>query len=93
VFNVISRFVTVDVSVFVENGALYTCGECESGKLGLPDSLTNITSPQKVTLGVAVKSVFCGGNHTIALTGKKRFCSGIDGIACGMESFFGFSVV
>ncbi|PNF40879.1 hypothetical protein B7P43_G15530, partial [Cryptotermes secundus] len=52
-----------------ESGALYTCGECESGKLGLPDSLTNITSPLKVTLGVPVKSAFCGGNHTLALTG------------------------
>jgi alpha-tubulin suppressor-like RCC1 family protein len=52
------------------SGALYTCGESESGKLGLPDSLTNITSPQKVTLGVPVKSVFCGGSHTVALTGK-----------------------
>jgi alpha-tubulin suppressor-like RCC1 family protein len=62
------------VSLFLESGALYTCGECESGKLGLPDSLTNITSPLKVTLGVPIKSVFCGGNHTIALTGKTRFC-------------------
>ncbi|XP_069684156.1 X-linked retinitis pigmentosa GTPase regulator-like [Periplaneta americana] len=51
-----------------ESGALYTCGESESGKLGLPDSLTNITTPQKVTLAVPVKSVYCGGNHTIALT-------------------------
>jgi len=56
--------------VFVENGALYTCGESESGKLGLPDSLTNITSPQKVSLGLPVKYAFCGGNHTVAVTGK-----------------------
>jgi alpha-tubulin suppressor-like RCC1 family protein len=56
--------------VFAENGALYTCGESESGKLGLPDSLTNITSPQKVALGLPVKYAFCGGNHTVALTGK-----------------------
>lgn len=60
--------------MFPESGALYTCGECESGKLGLPDSLTNITSPLKVTLGVPIKSAFCGGNHTLALTGKIRFC-------------------
>jgi alpha-tubulin suppressor-like RCC1 family protein len=62
--------------VFIESGALYTCGEGESGKLGLPDSLTNITAPQRVTLGMPLKSVFCGGNHTVALTGKMRFCSG-----------------
>ncbi|XP_021936886.1 X-linked retinitis pigmentosa GTPase regulator-like isoform X2 [Zootermopsis nevadensis] len=49
------------------SSTLYTCGESESGKLGLPDSLTNITSPQKVTLGIPIKSVFCGGNHTVAL--------------------------
>ena len=53
-----------------ESGALYTFGESESGKLGLPDSLTNITTPQKVTLAVPIKSVYCGGNHTMALTGK-----------------------
>lgn len=56
--------------IFVENGALYTCGESESGKLGLPDSLTNITCPEKVSLGLPVKYAYCGGNHTVALTGK-----------------------
>ncbi|KAJ9591767.1 hypothetical protein L9F63_001703, partial [Diploptera punctata] len=56
-------------SAFVtESGSLYTFGESESGKLGLPDSLTNITTPQKVTLAAPIKSVFCGGNHTMAVT-------------------------
>ncbi|PSN46194.1 hypothetical protein C0J52_18539 [Blattella germanica] len=45
-----------------------SCGYYHSAFLGLPDSLTNITTPQKVTLAVPVKSVFCGGNHTMVLT-------------------------
>ena len=55
------------------DGKLYTCGEGESGKLGLPDHALK-KSPLSVHCVPAfdrkVVWVSCGGNHTVALTCK-----------------------
>lgn len=53
----------------LEDGSLFTCGEYESGKLGLDDSKLGDTSHlQKVRINERVISVACGGNHTAAVT-------------------------
>ncbi|XP_067001065.1 X-linked retinitis pigmentosa GTPase regulator isoform X2 [Anabrus simplex] len=65
-----TAFVTVD-------GDLYVCGEGESGKLGLPNSVSNCTSPTRVITESPVISVSCGGNHTLAVTeGGKVYAFG-----------------
>lgn len=54
------------------DGTLYTFGESANGRLGLKvEQLANHRIPQRVqgTLG-GVTQVSCGGEHTIALTGK-----------------------
>lgn len=58
------------------DGKLYTCGEGDSGKLGLPDH-TLKKSPLSMHCVPAfdrkVVWVSCGGNHTVALTGNCFF--------------------
>lgn len=58
-------FVAVD-------GALYTFGEKDSGKLGLStEKLASHKVPQQVTgISDKVVQVSCGGGHTVALTGR-----------------------
>lgn len=54
------------------DGNLYTFGESATGRLGLKvEQLANHRIPQRVQgiLG-CVTQVSCGGEHTIALTGK-----------------------
>lgn len=54
-----------------ENGALFTFGERDGGKLGLSAAqMPNHKVPQKVE-GICerVLQVACGGGHTLALTG------------------------
>lgn len=56
--------------LIAENGKLYTFGESENGKLGLGDSVIEANIPQHVsTIPEKVKSVSCGGSHTMVLTG------------------------
>lgn len=52
-------------------GALYTFGECDSGKLGLStEQLPRHRVPQRVkSITEPVRQVACGGGHTVALTG------------------------
>lgn len=53
-------------------GNLYTFGESANGRLGLEvEQLANHRIPQQVQgiLG-SVTQVSCGGEHTVALTGK-----------------------
>jgi alpha-tubulin suppressor-like RCC1 family protein len=53
------------------DGELYTFGEPDHGKLGLPSQLlSNHRSPQLVA-GIPEKviQVACGGGHTVVLTG------------------------
>lgn len=52
-------------------GALYTFGECDSGKLGLStEQLPRHRVPQQVkSITEPVRQVACGGGHTVALTG------------------------
>lgn len=54
------------------DGALYTFGERDSGKLGLGiDQLPGHRAPQRVkSIKEPVTQVACGGGHTVALTGK-----------------------
>lgn len=53
------------------DGALYTFGERDSGKLGLStEQLARHRVPQPVkSLKEPVSQVACGGGHTVALTG------------------------
>ena len=65
--------VIIDPSFFssTAEGELYTFGEPESGKLGLPRKLlVNHKVPQLVP-GISEKviQVACGGGHTVVLTG------------------------
>ena len=53
-----------------DSGDLYTFGESDGGKLGLGDDPDDTDMPQKVLLPEKVKSVACGGTHTVALTGN-----------------------
>ncbi|GLH14493.1 Probable E3 ubiquitin-protein ligase HERC2 [Gryllus bimaculatus] len=48
-------------------GELYTCGEGEHGKLGLPDSVAGASTPSRVLLGEPLTAIACGGTHTLAL--------------------------
>lgn len=58
-------------AVLTAGGALYTFGECESGKLGLStEQLPRHRVPQLVkSIKEPVTQVACGGGHTVALTG------------------------
>ena len=67
-------------SYLSESGELYTFGESEGGKLGLGDDPDDTDAPQKVLLSEKVKSVACGGAHTVALTGTlTMYCRGSNG--------------
>lgn len=68
--NLINNLILVRVSV---DGALYTFGEGDSGKLGLStDQLPQHRVPQLVkSIKEPVIQVACGGGHTVALTGAE----------------------
>ncbi|KAK3926061.1 X-linked retinitis pigmentosa GTPase regulator [Frankliniella fusca] len=51
-----------------EDGKLLMCGEGENGKLGLSRENKNIFVPTPVNINVPIRSVACGGNHTLAVT-------------------------
>ena len=54
-----------------EDGALYTFGELEGGKLGLGEGVEEQNTPQEVdSIDERVSVVSCGGSHTLAITGK-----------------------
>ncbi|KAM7339371.1 hypothetical protein ACRRTK_002855 [Alexandromys fortis] len=57
-------------AALTEDGELYTFGEPEHGKLGLPDPLLpNHRAPQRVPgIPERVRRAACGGGHTVALT-------------------------
>ena len=55
-----------------DTGELFTFGESEGGKLGLGDDPDDTDMPQKVPISERVKSVACGGAHTVALTGNMK---------------------
>lgn len=59
-------------NAFLGEGFLYTFGEGDNGKLGIPGDTTSRNTPQKLDLDSQFLDVKCGGNHTLALTGKKR---------------------
>lgn len=65
------------------DGALYTFGESDSGKLGLgTDQLPRHRIPQLVkSIKEPVVRVACGGGHTVALTGQ------LTAKACSKTSF------
>lgn len=56
------------------DGDLYTFGECDNGKLGLPpELLDNHRVPQMVpAISDRVIQVACGGGHTVVLTGTVK---------------------
>ena len=53
-----------------DDGSLHSCGENESGKLGLDDSQLSDTSQLQKLLSINEQfiTVACGGNHTVAVT-------------------------
>lgn len=55
-----------------EEGKLLMCGEGENGKLGLSRENRNVFVPTPVNINVPIRSVACGGNHTIAVSSKRR---------------------
>ncbi|CAG5121445.1 unnamed protein product, partial [Candidula unifasciata] len=56
-------------AVVTGDGKLYTMGESDGGKLGLPADVKNTKVPNHVTaIPDPVKWVACGSSHTIALT-------------------------
>ncbi|XP_008053087.1 X-linked retinitis pigmentosa GTPase regulator, partial [Carlito syrichta] len=61
------------------DGELYTFGEPESGKLGLPNQLlTNHRIPQLVSvIPEKVIQVACGGGHTVVLTETTVYAFGL----------------
>ncbi|CAM4731946.1 unnamed protein product [Leuciscus chuanchicus] len=67
------------VSFVAVDGALFTFGEKDSGKLGLStEKLANHKVPQQVTgISDRVVKVSCGGGHTVALTEHKVYSFGL----------------
>ena len=63
----------------IVEGELYTFGDPESGKLGLPNQLlVNHRMPQLVPgIPEKVVQVACGGGHTVVLTGMCGSCCSI----------------
>uniref|UniRef100_A0A673MDG7 X-linked retinitis pigmentosa GTPase regulator-like n=1 Tax=Sinocyclocheilus rhinocerous TaxID=307959 RepID=A0A673MDG7_9TELE len=61
------------------DGALFTFGEKDSGKLGLSkEKLANHKVPQQVTgISDKVVQVSCGGGHTVALTEHEVYSFGL----------------
>ncbi|XP_052123061.1 X-linked retinitis pigmentosa GTPase regulator-like isoform X2 [Frankliniella occidentalis] len=55
-------------ALVTEDGKLLMCGEGENGKLGLSRENRNIFVPTPVNINVPIRSVACGGNHTIAVS-------------------------
>ena len=57
--------------VLLEDGKLYTCGEADGGKLGLPDQLDSCVRPRRVAaMKEKVCAVACGNSHTAVSTGN-----------------------
>lgn len=86
-------YVVIDHCSFpsIAEGELYTFGEPESGKLGLPSKLLiNHRIPQLVP-GIPEKviQVACGGGHTVVLTGTCEPCCSVPA-SCGgyWQNFF-----
>ncbi|XP_016422269.1 X-linked retinitis pigmentosa GTPase regulator-like [Sinocyclocheilus rhinocerous] len=67
------------VSFVAVDGALFTFGEKDSGKLGLSkEKLANHKVPQQVTgISDKVVQVSCGGGHTVALTEHEVYSFGL----------------
>ncbi|XP_034238735.1 X-linked retinitis pigmentosa GTPase regulator-like isoform X2 [Thrips palmi] len=55
-------------ALVTEEGQLLMCGEGENGKLGLSRENRNVFVPTPVNINVPIRSVACGGNHTIAVS-------------------------
>lgn len=59
--------------LILDDGSLYTCGENDSGKLGLDESQLRDTSElQKLFINERVTGVACGGNHTAVVTARGK---------------------
>lgn len=82
-------------AVLTADGALYTFGECDSGKLGLStEQLPRHRVPQMVkSIKEPVTQVACGGGHTVALTGRRLCPSNISDVTVTLINGLGFSVV
>ena len=62
---------SIETKLFLTGqGFLYTFGEGDNGKLGIPGDITSHNTPQKLDIDSQFSTVNCGGSHTLALTGK-----------------------
>ena len=53
--------------ILKNDGTLWSCGNNQYGELGLGDTTNRTTFTQVTTNGDDVKSIYCGGNHTLIL--------------------------
>lgn len=75
---------TVDIdtsdhhAIFVTDSGVYACGEYDNGRLGIPDAVSDVLIPQKVSglNDVEIVDVACGNDTTMFLTasGDIYFC-------------------
>ncbi|XP_011300272.1 X-linked retinitis pigmentosa GTPase regulator [Fopius arisanus] len=60
-----------------ESGAVYVCGEAESGKLGIVLDFRTQLAPKQMSLSVKAAHVACGGHHTLVFGDDgKIYCTG-----------------
>lgn len=65
---IITILIIINRINITENGDLYTFGENENGKLGLPQGDSQTYKPTRVNIPAPLETISCGGHHNIGLT-------------------------